>query len=1054
MKSTFSKTRIHRLLSAILSISMLCSGMVVPTAVDAAETAGLSVGYTAQSGDNVIYVGAGEQNTTLSDGISGAVEGKRNIVVIKTKIELGAMSGGMYSLGDKADLTGNENVIITSCYDGVDYREQGAEVVMCTGSSAGRYVARCNLEFGYIKLSHQSKNDIFACMSKNVTFARGFENTFPSSAVSYRPIIVTGYDKQLTPASSFSGTQTVCVEAGEWQYIRGGDRRFTINHGFTENSGDTNIIINGGHFIASSENDTIAGAVAANAQASTTSAASTYMEINGGVFEGPVYAYGYAYSFNTAPTVDGDVTIRINGGTFNNGKVQAVQCTDTSDQYYVKPAGEYTLIIAGGDFADAAFVGMGDKCKAYFDASCASATDFTEFGSVKELVGMVTLELPCDKSAISAVTLGGKDVLEYVTITDTTVTVVVDSLTENKIELVITESVLCGETRHVYTVYQGTLTGEYRVEGENEHCYLMYEGDDAPTCLNCKSKTQKTTCTACEYIYLYNKQTMRCFYKCKNCHIVADEILADANGPVVYYSGSAAEGGDGKSANTAYRMLGDAYGVLVSAGCGGTIVMCGKSAPSDTEFPDAGGKVIFTSLYNSVNYRTSKYARLQIQDRLVFHNDIEFIYFDFATTESIKYIIMNWHDLKITNTRTMANYSSGSMTSAATVGRNMIIGGYVVPGETLNSTAYDNLTANQSIYISGGVWLGIRGGNHRTATTSSFGRVSGSVDIVLKGGTYNNSVDETSAFAEIGIEASGQSKIIAPYAGSITIEGGTYKSINIYGQSRKGSSYYTPNNEGNIKITVDGGTYTECGIYSYNSESGTNAPAGEFIVDIKKSKTFVAIDGTMADNATAYKDNFADADVYRHGISEIRMTNAMTATIKPTNFDYVALTDNIGMFTYLGSAVRTESSQGQGVRVKFSADKLFVNGGALGRDVVEFGVLIRRAGDGTVVYRENSDSIRKIAVIKAYSDSAPARLYSQDDSSYVFASVMTGIGEQSYTEIFEYTPYARLSDGNGGYYTVYGDSVSESAYSVAIKIEQSGDAIPAYVSHILNTVRS
>lgn len=1032
--------------------AMLCTGIVYRPVCADAETSP-EAGYRAESGDNVIFVGEGEANTTLSAGISKAESAMRNIVVIKSKIELGAMVSNMYSLGEKESLSGDEYVIVTSYYNGVDYREQGAEIVMCTGSSAGRYVARCDLEFGYVKMSHQSKNDIFACMSKNVKFARGFENVFPNDELTYRPIIITGYDKQLTATSSFSGVQTVCVEAGEWQYIRGGDRRFTLNHGFTANSGDTNIIINGGHFLSTSESQTIAGAVSAHAQASTTADASMYMEINGGVFEGPIYAYGYTNMFNTAPTVAGDVTIRINGGTFKNGKVNALQCTDTSDKYYTAPTGEYILIVSGGDFTNASFVGMGSSSNAYFDDAYVSASAFSGFGSVKDVLGRVSVDLPCKKSAVTGVTLGGQDVLAYSELTDAKLTVTVDSLSQNKIELVITESLSCGETKHIYTILGGELTGEYRVEGKGEHCYLMYEGDANPACLNCASTVQKSNCTEHTYSYVYNSKAKRCFYKCTVCHLVADEILADENGPVVYYSGSAAEGGDGKTANTAYRMLSDAYAVLVSAQSGGTIVMCGKSAPSDTEFPDSGGKVIFTSQYNSVNYRTSKSARFQIQDELNFHNDVEFIYFDFATTSSVKYIFMNWNDLKITNARTLANYSGTSTTTAST-GRYVIIGGYRVPGDTLRSTEYDMLNADQTIYISGGVWLGIRGGNHRTATTSGFGRVSGRVDITLKGGTYNNSADESSTLSEMGIEASGQSKIIAPYSGSITIDGGTFKSINLYGQSRKGNSYYAPNNEGNIKITINGGTYTNCGIYSYNPESGTNAPAGEFIVDIKKSKVFTAIDGTMSDLATGYKENVTDADYYRSGISEIRMTNAMTATIKPTNFDLLALTDNTGMFSYLGSAVRTETSLGQGVRVKFAADKLYVDDGALGREVVEFGVLVRRAGDGTVIYRENNDDIRKIAVVKAFSDSAPAKLYSQDESQYVFTSVMTGIGEDAYTEAFEYTPYARLSDGEGGYVTVYGESVTESAYSVACKIEQSGDAIPAYAAHILSTVRS
>ncbi len=1040
------------LVLSMLALNCLCAPMNLVAAT--ASSSGSEAGYTAQSGDNVIYVGKTGSTTDLSAAISGAVSGRRNIVVITSEIELGTMSSGMYSLGSKEALDGNENVIVTSYYNGIDYRDGGAKIAMCSGSSAGRYVFRCNVEFGYVKMVHRSQNDIFACMSKNVTFGAGFENAFLSSGLSYRPIIITGYDKQLTASSSFSGTQTVCVEAGEWQYIRGGDRRFTLSHGFTANSGQTNIVINGGRFLATSESTTVAGAVSAHAQASSTSDATVYMEINGGIFDGPIYAYGYSAQYSTAPTIGASVTVKINGGQFNNGKVHAMQCTNTNDSYYSQPTGEYTLIVSGGDFENADFLGMGKGSYAYFDENYVSAESFSGFEQVKNTLNRVTVTLPFSAGALSGVMLDGEDVTEYAELTGNTLTVRVNSLSTENIELVLVESLPCGETRYVYTVYGGELTGGYRTVHDNEHFYILKNGAAAPECLNCGNKAAKVSCGTCDNAYFYNAKTEQCFYKCKNCHTVVREMPADENGPVVYYSGSAAEGGDGTTADKAIRLLGDAYAVLVSAQCGGTIVMCGKSQPSDTEFPDAGGKVIFTSNYNSVNYRTTKYARLQIQDKMIFHNDVEFVYFDFAATSSVKYIIMNYHSLKITNARTMANYSSGSMTTTATTGRNIIIGGYYVPNDTLNSTDYDNLNVDQSIYISGGVWLGIRGGNHRTSTTSCFGKVRGSVEITLNGGTYNNSADASSTLSEMGIEAAGQNRVLDGYIGNITINGGTYRNIDIYGQSRKGNSYYTPNNEGNITVTIDGGNFTSCGIYSYNAESGTAAPSGEFVVNVKKQKTFTAIDGTMSDNATAYKENFTDPDLYRSGVSEIRTTKSILATLGHTNFDTVVLTDAVALFEYLGSAVRTEASQQQGVRVKFSVDRMYVENGALGCDVVDFGILVRRADAGSVIYRAESDSVRNIANVKAFSDSAPAKLYSQDDTGFVFTSVMTGISEDAYEDAFEYTAYAVLIDGAGAEYVIYSEGVVESAYSTALKIEASGDEIPAYVAHILDTVRS
>ena len=1054
MKKILSKNKAARsALCLLLSLCMVsASFMYVPHMHEVSAETKASSGYAAENGDNVVYVGEGRETADLSAAISKAEEGIRNIVVVTSEISLGSMTSNMYSFGSKEALSGKETVIITSYYNGVDYRASGARILMCEGSSAGRYVARCDLEFGYIEMYHQSKNDIFACMSKNVSFADGFKNSFSADDASYRPIIITGYDKQLTASSSFSGTQTVAVNDGEWQYIRGGDRRFTTNHGFTDNSGHTNIIINGGHFIASSESSTIAGAVSAHAQAATTDDASVYMEINGGVFEGPVYAYGYANSFSTKPHIGADVTIRIMGGSFKNGKVAALQCTDTSNSYYTEPAGEYVLIVEGGEFEHPSFVGMGDGSCAYYDSGAFDGSLFTSFSNVSPLYSSIVLDSPCAASDVERITLDGDDVTARAVITDKEIILQVSSLKTEKQTLIIEQKTSCSTVKHKYSVQKGVLLDDYSVDSENGHFYIK-SGSDA-VCLNCGYKTAVSTCASCEYEYFYNAPTKQCYRKCKNCHSVAKEIPADENGPVVFYSGSAAEGGDGKTANTAFRMLGDAYNVLVSAGVGGTVVMCGKSAPSDTEFPDAGGKVIFTSSYNSVNYRTSKYARLQIQDRMIFHNDVEFVNFDFATTSSVKYIIMNFHDLKITNARTMENYSSGSMTATASKGRNIIIGGYMVPSGTLGSSEYDNMNVDQTIYISGGVWLGIRGGNHRTASNSAFGKVSGRIDITLKGGTYNNSADSTTTLAEMGIEAAGQSKIIAPYISSITIEGGTYKNIDIFGQARKGASYYTPNNEGNMKVVINGGSFTGCGIYSYNKDSGTAAPSGEFIVEIKKQKTFTAVDGEMGSFKSAYKNDPSEPDMYRCGVSEIRATKTILSATKYTNFDTAVLKDTLPMFEYLGAAVRTESSQGQGVRVKFSADRLYTDNGALGCDVVGFGMLVRRADDGSVVFRDTDDTTRKIVNVWAYKDDALAKLYSVDDERFVFTSVMIGITEDAYEDEFEYTAYAVLRDADGNEYIVYSESVVVSAYSTAVKIEESGDAMPDFVRHILNTVRS
>ena len=136
---------------------------------------------------------------------------------------------------------------------------------------------------------------------------------------------------------------TITVNSGLWYGISGSNKR-TSNESAMGATGNVRIIINGGSFTGKEANQ-------ADAMISVGGFASQdgdyYLEINGGVFNCPIYAIARPGNNSGRYTAyyDGDVAIRITGGEFRGSTVSTVQSQTAS---YI--GGNYALEISGGKF--------------------------------------------------------------------------------------------------------------------------------------------------------------------------------------------------------------------------------------------------------------------------------------------------------------------------------------------------------------------------------------------------------------------------------------------------------------------------------------------------------------------------------------------------------------------------------------------------------------------------------------------------------------------------------------------------------------------------------
>lgn len=247
-------------------------------------------------------------------------------------------------------------ITITSHFDGVDYRTQGAELVLKISSlfhSGNVRYESLNIKFSKALNIYMQYNDLH--IGEGVSTYRAKESD------TYRyPILVGGkvVSASDTAASASNSRDTVMrIDSGTWDTAFCGNNRSSNDRAVGNNSGRSALIINGGHFTRTNDNSYPVSAGGMNYFSGD-----VYLEINGGTFDCSVYAVFRTGTLPTntaliAPkTNTGDVLVRITGGTFN----RAVGLTRAYDGSYGNNAylknyvvnGDATFVITGGVFTE------------------------------------------------------------------------------------------------------------------------------------------------------------------------------------------------------------------------------------------------------------------------------------------------------------------------------------------------------------------------------------------------------------------------------------------------------------------------------------------------------------------------------------------------------------------------------------------------------------------------------------------------------------------------------------------------------------------------------
>ncbi len=241
-------------------------------------------------------------------------------------------------------------ITVTSVYNGVDYRTTASAKL---NMGYNLYLGG-DMTFDKLDLHVTSTGLIFVCNFHNIVIGEDFNSTAASSSVKF-PVFVIGKNagNEGVPAEymDFDGECNIVINGGEWNYIRGGNRRQSTGYpiGSVLEGASVTVTINGGTFHNGGS----------TAHTSATGMNSVYgtctLVINGGTINGDICGVGRVGTRKSGMTTEmaGTVNLEINGGTVT-GVIKAVQDTTSN----VTSAGKINVTCASayqskleGDFS-------------------------------------------------------------------------------------------------------------------------------------------------------------------------------------------------------------------------------------------------------------------------------------------------------------------------------------------------------------------------------------------------------------------------------------------------------------------------------------------------------------------------------------------------------------------------------------------------------------------------------------------------------------------------------------------------------------------------------
>ena len=244
---------------------------------------------------------------------------------------------------------------------------------------------------------------------------------------------------------------------------------------------------------------------------------------------------------------------------------------------------------------------------------------------------------------------------------------------------------------------------------------------------------------------------------------------------------------NGTSADSPLKTLGKAYSKMPE---GGTIVVCGEVSVENDYTPAAvGGAVIYTSIYDGVNYAASSGGRLVIGANMAFSSDTYFENIHLYITASSLVFSGRYHNFGFgTGVSVYNNSTAGSFVYPT------VIGGYNNP----TTVAAGSSSASYTVTVKSGTWNSVYGGNRRATAAASVGKISGDVAVIIHGGTFKSDVSVTGMNVHTG----------RSYLG---IAGGTFGGklipIKRVGTVSSSTACTTAKYDGDVLVRLRGGTY-------------------------------------------------------------------------------------------------------------------------------------------------------------------------------------------------------------------------------------------------------
>ena len=273
-----------------------------------------------------------------------------------------------------------------------------------------------------------------------------------------------------------------------------------------------------------------------------------------------------------------------------------------------------------------------------------------------------------------------------------------------------------------------------------------------------------------------------------------ENIPAVSDSGVVFVSGSGKADGLGATAETAINDIAAAVALLRESG--GTIVVCGPTAIDYNMFlPDTDKLITVTSVYNGVDYRATKGAKLDMSRSIFLGGDFTFDAVTLNMTANSVMFVCNYHnvtiggDVKCTTASTSYNYP-------------VFVAGINVGNAGVPDSEVD-FGGECSIVINGGEWQYIRAGNRRQSQDLPVGRIleGASLTITVNGGTFRSG-GSTAPTSAVGMNS-------VYGTCSLIINGGTFNSdIAAVGRVGGITGPFTTEMAGTVNLEINGGKIT------------------------------------------------------------------------------------------------------------------------------------------------------------------------------------------------------------------------------------------------------